>query len=148
MPKISFKICQVLNLILCFQVEYPMYWTYGEWTEGFRWLVGYLKLDEVGVYISERTKRIQKGDWKITPFANKILCFGNDYHQSYPGEGKGFNPVRWYLYNHKSQLWELPSKCRKVSLFLLHVKKFGFNKWCKGISKSLLPLMKQLPSSL
>ena len=80
LPKISFKTCQVLNLILCFQLEYPMYWTYGEWTEGFRWLVGYLKLDDVGVYISERTKRIQKGDCKITPFANKILCFGNDYH--------------------------------------------------------------------
>ena len=51
--------------------------------------MGYLKLDDIGVYISERTKRIQKGDCKITPFANKILCFGNDYHQSYPGEGKG-----------------------------------------------------------
>ena len=42
--------------------------------------VDYLKLDKVGVDISERTKRIQKGDCKITRFANKILCFGNVYH--------------------------------------------------------------------
>ena len=35
-----------------------MYWTYGEWTEGFRRLLDYLKLDEVGVYIAEGTKSI------------------------------------------------------------------------------------------
>lgn len=31
-------------------VEYPVYWTYGEWTEGFRRLLDYLKLDEVHIF--------------------------------------------------------------------------------------------------
>ena len=32
-------------------MEYPVYWTYSEWTEGFRRLLDYLKLDEVGVAV-------------------------------------------------------------------------------------------------
>jgi len=31
-------------------VEYPVYWTYAEWTEGFRRLLDFLQLDEVGLH--------------------------------------------------------------------------------------------------
>jgi len=32
-------------------VEYPVYWTYNEWTEGFIRLLDYLKIDEVGASV-------------------------------------------------------------------------------------------------
>ena len=32
-------------------MEYPVYWTYNEWTEGFRRLLDYLQLDEVSVIL-------------------------------------------------------------------------------------------------
>ena len=31
-------------------MEYPVYWTYAEWTEGFRRLLDFLQLDEVGLH--------------------------------------------------------------------------------------------------
>ena len=40
----------LVNLIGLFsgvQVEYPVYWTYSEWTEGFKRLLDFLHLDEV-----------------------------------------------------------------------------------------------------
>jgi len=37
-------------------VEYPTYWTYSEWTEGFLRLLDFLKLDEVGTGNSVEAK--------------------------------------------------------------------------------------------
>jgi len=37
----------LFGLFCCVQVEYPVYWTYSEWTEGFKRLLDFLHLDEV-----------------------------------------------------------------------------------------------------
>ena len=46
----SYRIVLLVNLFglfCCVQVEYPVYWTYSEWTEGFKRLLDFLHLDEV-----------------------------------------------------------------------------------------------------
>ena len=46
----SYRIVLLVNLFAlfyCVQVEYPVYWTYSEWTEGFKRLLDFLHLDEV-----------------------------------------------------------------------------------------------------
>ena len=41
------KLQNLFALFYCVQVEYPVYWTYSEWTEGFKRLLDFLHLDEV-----------------------------------------------------------------------------------------------------
>ena len=46
----NYRIVLLVNLFglfCCVQVEYPVYWSYSEWTEGFKRLLDFLHLDEV-----------------------------------------------------------------------------------------------------
>ena len=46
-----------------------------------KWLQSFEKVQKLQTISLKRLR--------VTSFANKILCFGNDYHQSYPEGGEG-----------------------------------------------------------